>query len=402
MNFACYRFFILTFFFFSLPESFALAQLPFNEYNQSYNYNPNALTNFRHFVFRDEEGYKVILNIKYRSQENVVDECRLTYFFVNSYNSLDKSGATGVNYDNFKKRDGENNYFIIPLSPKVDTKDIMILKMATNNGDFVFYHDIPLYDAVDFIPQDGEEPFWAVTANYIPLTALNVKATGAEQKVTIRYWEHKFLPALPPMSKASSPKELHYTDTSFNSGTIIPIDKTGTYFVSTQPESKKGWVFRKEGTYFPEIKEMNELGPPLRYISTNEEYQDLLTHSDLRQAFEQFWLENSRSPKRARATIKRYYGQVTNANILFTTYKQGWKTDRGMVYIVFGKPDQVYRDQSEEIWIYGKDELEQVKFTFNKNQDFYHKGFYLLKRSKKYQDSWYRQVDLWRKGLKGI
>ncbi|BDC98212.1 GWxTD domain-containing protein [Persicobacter psychrovividus] len=382
--------------------SSAVAQLPLSEYNQAYNYNPLALTNFHHFVYRDKQNLRVYLNIRYRSENSVMEDSELSYFFVNSLNSLDKSNTEKLNNSHFVGHETLNNHFTIPLSPKVDTGDIMVIKMATYDKNFTFYHCIPLEEAVDFLPMDGTQPFWGMTDNFIPEKAFQISTADPNAKVTVRHWKDPFLPSLPPMSKTSPPKELATEDKTFDSGATIPIKAMGTYFISLNPDQKEGWIFMKQDKYYPKIKKVEDLAPPLRYISTNDEYKALLVTNDRRKAFEEFWLSNSRSPKRAKSTIKRYYNQVEFANTFFTTYKEGWKTDRGMVYIVFGKPDEVYLHPKDEIWVYGRGEEEQVRFVFEKNTEHYKNGLFMLKRAKKYQDVWFRQVDLWRKGLKGI
>ena len=43
--------------------------------------------------------------------------------------------------------------------------------------------------------------------------------------------------------------------------------------------------------------------------------------------------------------LKLCFSSVTS---LFTSYKQGWKTDKGMIYIIFGAPDEVLKDGERE------------------------------------------------------
>jgi hypothetical protein len=41
--------------------------------------------------------------------------------------------------------------------------------------------------------------------------------------------------------------------------------------------------------------------------------------------------------------MEEYYRRVAFANRSFTTFRDGWKTDRGMVYIILGPPDEIER-----------------------------------------------------------
>jgi GWxTD domain-containing protein len=58
-------------------------------------------------------------------------------------------------------------------------------------------------------------------------------------------------------------------------------------------------------------------------------------------------------------TSKQYYQRVKQANDRFSTIRrQGWRTDRGRVYLIFGEPSEIERYPNEidskpyEIWRY--------------------------------------------------
>jgi outer membrane lipoprotein-sorting protein len=99
--------------------------------------------------------------------------------------------------------------------------------------------------------------------------------------------------------------------------------------------------------------------------------------------------------------VREYYKRVRRANQLFTSYKEGWKTDRGMIFIVFGPPSRVFVTDKSEMWIYEKSfELPRVSFTFARIDTAFTNEHYVLLRNAEYQNLWYRVVDLWRKGKK--
>ncbi|MPN51542.1 hypothetical protein SDC9_199190 [bioreactor metagenome] len=86
-----------------------------------------------------------------------------------------------------------------------------------------------------------------------------------------------------------------------------------------------------------------------------------------------------------------------NANRLFTSYTEGWQTDRGMIYIVFGPPNIVYRSDDTESWIYGEENnFFSITFTFNKVKNIFCDNDYILQRAPVYKDNWFRAVDIWR------
>ncbi len=72
-------------------------------------------------------------------------------------------------------------------------------------------------------------------------------------------------------------------------------------------------------------------------------------------AIDDFWLNIGGSLERARELLKKYYGRVKEANKHYSSYTQGWKSDRGMIYIVMGPPANIYKSKKDEIWMYGNE-----------------------------------------------
>lgn len=75
--------------------------------------------------------------------------------------------------------------------------------------------------------------------------------------------------------------------------------------------------------------------------------------------FVSFWKDyHSNFSADARTSMEEYYNRVAYANRQFTHFFEGWKSDRGMIYILFGPPDNVERypfnidSKPYEIWHY--------------------------------------------------
>lgn len=75
--------------------------------------------------------------------------------------------------------------------------------------------------------------------------------------------------------------------------------------------------------------------------------------------FFEFWKKFDPNPLTERnEAMEEYYNRVAVANQQFSHYREGWKSDRGMVYIMFGPPNSVDRYPFEgyskpyEIWHY--------------------------------------------------
>ena len=105
-------------------------------------------------------------------------------------------------------------------------------------------------------------------------------------------------------------------------------------------------------------------------------------------------LDITNDKDRAKNFMRNYFKRVEYANSFFTSFKEGWKTDRGMIFIVFGAPDEVQVTGQQEIWNY-KNPRQQ--FTFNKAGSVYSPEHYVLVRDKNYTENWYLTIDLWRK-----
>jgi GWxTD domain-containing protein len=81
------------------------------------------------------------------------------------------------------------------------------------------------------------------------------------------------------------------------------------------------------------------------YIITDEETKAFksLSNDEERDAFiEQFWLRRNPNPDSPDNEFREeHYRRITYANEHFAAGKPGWKTDRGHIYIAYGKPDSI-------------------------------------------------------------
>lgn len=100
----------------------------------------------------------------------------------------------------------------------------------------------------------------------------------------------------------------------------------------------------------------------LKYIAKEKEieaFDDAKTDQEKRRLFDEFWLRRDPNPSTKRNEyMEEYYGRVEYANKNFSHYQQGWNTDMGMVFILFGSPNNVEQHPFDvdskpyEIWSY--------------------------------------------------
>jgi GWxTD domain-containing protein len=217
------------------------------------------------------------------------------------------------------------------------------------------------------------------------------------------HYEDIFFPALPPMATANTIGKKNLTiDTTFAISTEekILFEKAGMYFIQEDTNSALGMTLLVKNNKFPKLSRANELVEPLIYILTSKEYSDIMKSENPKMAVDNFWLEKGGNKEYSKRLIKSFYENVEYANANFSTFKEGWKTDKGMIHIVMGSPSTVYREENYEEWIYEDfHNFGAISFIFAKRPNIFSDAHYELIRKKDYQKYWYITVDQWRKGI---
>jgi GWxTD domain-containing protein len=81
------------------------------------------------------------------------------------------------------------------------------------------------------------------------------------------------------------------------------------------------------------------------YIITSEEksvFKNLKNDEERESFIEQFWLRRNSDPRSPINSFKEeHYRRIAYANEHFASGIAGWRTDRGRIYIMYGKPDQI-------------------------------------------------------------
>lgn len=170
-------------------------------------------------------------------------------------------------------------------------------------------------------------------------------------------------------------------------------------------EIYKGRDFGVKSKNYPAIKSTREMARPLIYLMGEKDYEKLMSISDtdsLKKEIDRFWLKNIGNSQQAADAIEMYYKRVEEANKQFANFKEGWKTDLGMVYILFGPPWYTEDRLKRLYWFYSYNrEDPEYSYLFYqpklKNQfyPFYH---FLLERHSNYYSVQYRQRQLWLTG----
>lgn len=179
--------------------------------------------------------------------------------------------------------------------------------------------------------------------------------------------------------------------TAVREGMEVPVFKAREFSIKSQN--------------YPTLQTTRELAAPLFYLMDEKEYDKLMAIQDddsLKLAIDRFWLSNVKSINDAGNVIAKYYQRVEEANKQFSNFKEGWKTDMGMVYILFGPPWYVERQLNLMLWSYSYDRSDpRFNYLFEQpkvKNEFFPFNNYLLQRDQQYYNVYYQQVQLWLSG----
>lgn len=164
--------------------------------------------------------------------------------------------------------------------------------------------------------------------------------------------------------------------------------------------------FSVKSTNYPALRTPRELAQPLIYLMKEKNYESMMAIQDqdsLKKAIDEFWLRKIGSKVEARQVLEKYYHRVEEANKQFSNFKEGWKTDPGMIYILFGPPWYVQNTLGEMEWNYSYNREEFGRtFFFEQpklNSEFYPFNHFLLQRDNSLYSLEYQQRQLWLSGL---
>ena len=112
------------------------------------------------------------------------------------------------------------------------------------------------------------------------------------------------------------------------------------------------------------IKNIDLAIKQMKYIIDNDKYErsNKKFRKNKENLFYSLWKDMDPTPETEHNELMdEYYKRVSYANENFDGWKDGWETDRGMIYILFGPPDQVERTNPSmsnstlyQIWTYNR------------------------------------------------
>lgn len=185
----------------------------------------------------------------------------------------------------------------------------------------------------------------------------------------------------------------------FNDKTSYSVSEEGLYHIMIDTNHPEGLTLLHFGDHFPMVKRPENMLPPIQYLASDNEYRQILGHKNMKLAIDNFWLDKAENIERARELIRIYYNRVYFANYYFTTNREGWKTDRGMVYIIYGPPEAIYKTADQEEWIYFPEgSSDPVSYFFDYQESPFTTDDYRLSRSESETATWKEALRAWQSG----
>lgn len=415
----------------SLSYSCSITQPAFDSKDISYIYNPSSSPINPLFNVFNENGAESVLSIKLLSRELYFSEANplgaptaMLYISIKLYN-LDQGRAISdtvvLNVDIKKEEWAVEHIIDVRLTAQSGYKylaEILIIDKVRQKiiQSFVPFDKLNIYNRYNFKakgyflqnpifnPILKAEEFASLTYPRKPIDSLYI--SYYEPFKEIPYPPSMMLPEKVMKEEPERVIAVQYTDT-------LPImfPREGIFFCTISRDVNEGFTFYNFGPEFPAMTTPESMIEPLAYISNESEMSAMRNNTRPKVALDEFWLERGGNIERARELIRIYYNRVAYANIYFNSFKEGWRTDRGMIYIIYGPPDKVYKTDDGERWGYRKSVVRKTwgsryrvtddyaYFNFSKRENKFSSNEYSLNRSENSVTYWDQAVRSWRSGI---
>lgn len=384
----------------------AVSQRPLIDHNYSYLYNPFENFFIKHNFSGTNDSLIVTVNVFFNQDLVKAENIQLEAKEMTNIHQYSVTHDLGLILPNLSKSSDNSLYYSFAVTN--DQTSAIDLVFSVFPGKKKYRYPIILqkkrnYELINvkpvYVDSDEEilDPF--VVANRKVRFVTNI---DSPTQLHAFVYKNTFDAPVPPMivEQNNVNKTIKIDSSfSFSSNDTISFGAEGLYLVQTDTTSSKALSFRVVSEFYPRYHRIDELYQPLVYLSTRSEFADVRDGDNHLREFEEFWMKVRRAESFAQESIRDYYRKIYEANYFFTSYKEGWRTDRGMIYVIFGPPDDVIVDGETEEWVYDTEMPGVInRFSFIKVNTIFSSNHYILLRNKKYDKVWFREIDLWREG----
>lgn len=288
---------------------------------------------------------------------------------------------------------------------KVYLLNIEVFDMLRNAGQksFVMVDKTSAYSLQNFrvITADGNMPLFS---SYMPDSdSVKIVLNKKTDKLYVKFARDNTPLPPPPFSSQTEPAFGFMADSSwvlpYSTDKVYHFPYKGFYLVQTDTTKPGGLFLAGYDKSYPMVRDVASMIPPLEYLSTTEEFRRLSQADSSKIALDNFWLKLGGNVAVSREMIRVFYNRMFYANQYFNSYKPGWKTDRGMIYMVFGPPSYIKKTANLETWeYYIKEDASNLTINFIKAASPYSHNHYIMQRSDEFTSYWRMAVDSWRNG----
>ena len=272
-----------------------------------------------------------------------------------------------------------NTSFIVPLGDyniSISVKDLDT-KLSSKKNNKVklkqFSNDSQVYDPIFIKEAKGE---WGFESNKFPIDANQIVVKNNE----IQFYQYAIINAgaYEMVINILSGKEVQWSKTINSSSesrivshliTVPTKDinrkdlKVQVFVNQKNSTESRSLRFRFRNSFMPDsITNIDLALSQMNYILTSDERKELkkLKQSDKENFFKKAWARRDPKPDtKVNELMDEYYGRVSFTEENFSRGTSGgWRSDMGMIFILFGKPDDIQRhtsiqsNYSYETWYY--------------------------------------------------
>jgi len=375
-----------------LINTLASAQV-LRDINYRYLYDAAERFNFQMKVVRSEGKWNVFYTLQLKDTTSSVSNYLIQFDVRTALSEQLGKVVRGDSLRRDKPRGGrQSGVVLLPVTP---TPQIIVARVSDNSARqaWIFYKVLESnFPTNGGLVTSGQQ----LTTNYSKGGTFTITGVG-KIPLIVSYYNDKFPAATPTFSTTMgrvSPGIRADSIFMLTSPDSARFTQEGLYLIQADTTQAEGISFRIQNDY-PKLAKIENLADPLIYVCNRQEHDRLKSVKGDKKAFDRIVMGIIGDTERAKKFMRSYFKRVELANQFFTSYKEGWKTDRGMIYIIFGLPDEVFRFSDREVWSYKNDEY-TVTFDFTKSPSVFDPDNYVLVRDKKYEKTLYEVIDLWR------
>ena len=358
--------------------------------NFNYWYNPLNEVDLQMKLSRGTN--QLVIHYALKSLSNPIEKYSITWEKRNSYSTREAVPVTEK--DSILSALPNQEMGVMKFG--IPTKPWILLAKVTNNETLKSWYYFKLMEAI--FPSTGwVENNGVVMENYLIRGHTYTIKSVDDKPLHVSFYGTSFSQPYPPFSEKTGPTDqflFHDSTFHLNSGSPFTPVHNGLYLFQQDTTAAEGFAVRVANENFPKFAKIEELTAPLIFVTTQDEFKQLVLAKGDKPKVDKVILDITRDKDRAKNFMRSYFQRIELANRYFGSFKEGWKTDRGMIYTIFGVPDELAKNGGNEIWYYKNS---GTRFTFVKSGSIYDPENYVLLRDKRFTETWFSTIDLWRK-----